>query len=238
MRKEGRASVFEGSATTHQLETEGFVLVRALFDTVEIERLKRACEDISEPRAGVRDLLQQSPAVRELARSERVLSVLSEMMDRTPFAVRGILFDKTPGANWFVSWHQDLTITVRARREVSGFSGWSLKDGIQHVQAPDEVLARMVTLRLHLDDCDSRNGALRVVRGSHRHGRLSNADISMWKENERTCEARAGDALFMRPLLLHASSPAQTPRHRRVIHIEFAGEALPDGLEWFERVER
>jgi hypothetical protein len=36
----------------------------------------------------------------------------------------------------------------------------------------------------------------------------------------------------MRPLLLHASSPAADPRHRRVIHLEFAAEPLPGGLEW------
>jgi hypothetical protein len=38
----------------------------------------------------------------------------------------------------------------------------------------------------------------------------------------------------MRPLLLHASSPAQRPGHRRVIHLEFAAGELPGGLEWHE----
>jgi hypothetical protein len=34
------------------------------------------------------------------------------------------------------------------------------------------------------------------------------------------------------PLLLHASSSARRPEHRRVIHLEFAAEARPDGLPW------
>jgi hypothetical protein len=51
-----------------------------------------------------------------------------------------------------------------------------------------------------------------------------------------TCDARAGDVLIMRPLLLHASSPAAEPVHRRVIHIEYAVDELPPPLEWFERV--
>jgi hypothetical protein len=35
--------------------------------------------------------------------------------------------------------------------------------------------------------------------------------------------------------LLHASSAATEPGHRRVMHIEYACEPLPAGLEWFER---
>ena len=36
----------------------------------------------------------------------------------------------------------------------------------------------------------------------------------------------------MRPLLLHASSASQSPRHRRVIHLEYAADPLPGGLVW------
>jgi len=49
--------------------------------------------------------------------------------------------------------------------------------------------------------------------------------------------ARAGDVLAMRPLVSH-SSGASTPgtqRHRRVLHLEFAGcEELPDGFCWHD----
>jgi ectoine hydroxylase-related dioxygenase (phytanoyl-CoA dioxygenase family) len=95
----------------------------------------------------------------------------------------------------------------------------------------------MVTLRLHLDDCDKSNGALKVLPGSHRSGKLSAGKIEDCRSasTENLCTANAGDALFMRPLLLHASSPAEKPRHRRVVHIEFAMDELPGGLEWAER---
>jgi hypothetical protein len=32
---------------------------------------------------------------------------------------------------------------------------------------------------------------------------------------------------------LHSSSASIQPFHRRVIHIEYAAIALPEGLEWF-----
>lgn len=56
------------------------------------------------------------------------------------FAVRALLFDKTPEANWKVVWHQDITIAVRVRAEVAGFATWSEKGGVPHVQAPVELL--------------------------------------------------------------------------------------------------
>ncbi len=35
---------------------------------------------------------------------------------------------------------------------------------------------------------------------------------------------------------LHASSAAQSPRRRRVIHIEYAAYPLPGDLQWYEVV--
>jgi ectoine hydroxylase-related dioxygenase (phytanoyl-CoA dioxygenase family) len=151
-----------------------------------------------------------------------------------PRAIRAIYFDKSPDQNWLVPWHQDLTIAVRSRIALTGFGPWSMKDGVPHVQPPIEILENIITLRLHLDDCDERNGALRVLPGSHRQGQLTPSEILAFQSTvpEFICNASAGDALLMRPLLLHASSRSQASRHRRVLHIEYAGCELPVGLEW------
>ena len=53
---------------------------------------------------------------------------------------------------------------------------------------------------------------------------------------ETVCTGKAGDVSLMRPLLLHASSRAVEPTHRRVLHLEFAAGPLPGGLEWQEAV--
>jgi hypothetical protein len=45
---------------------------------------------------------------------------------------------------------------------------------------------------------------------------------------------KSGGAVVMRPLLLHSSTTAATPRHRRVLHFEYAAVDLPRGLKWFE----
>jgi ectoine hydroxylase-related dioxygenase (phytanoyl-CoA dioxygenase family) len=44
----------------------------------------------------------------------------------------------------------------------------------------------------------------------------------------------SGDVLLMRPLVIHASSAAETPQHRRVIHFDYANVGLAEGLEWRE----
>ncbi len=144
------------------------------------------------------------------------------------------MFDKTPRSNWKVPWHQDLTIAVSERREVAGFGPWSVKDGLPHVQPPASLLERIVALRLHLDDTPAANGALRVLAGTHKLGRLSAARIDALRRQipETVCPVAAGGAMLMSPLLLHASSPSHAPLRRRVLHFEYSAADLPAGLAW------
>jgi ectoine hydroxylase-related dioxygenase (phytanoyl-CoA dioxygenase family) len=94
----------------------------------------------------------------------------------------------------------------------------------------------MLAVRVHLDDCGEENGPLRVIPKSHVHGLLTNAEILAYPKDAINCTAQRGDAILMRPLLLHASSAVTEPKNRRVVHIEFAADDLPDGIEWKERV--
>ncbi len=228
----------EASATA-LLNRDGFVWAWQFAEAAELTGLLAAAEALqSSAAAGWRNILRRSAAVAEFASSSKVRNLLSSLTGREVFAVRGILFDKTPGANWRVAWHQDVTIAVEERIEVSGFGPWSEKDGIVHVQPPASLLEEMITIRLHLDDCDERNGALRVIPGSHARGRLTAEEIEKWRTTRPvlSCAAKVGDVLVMRPLLLHASSPAVAPRHRRILHVEYATTELPGGLRWFDSV--
>ncbi|MES2792022.1 MAG: phytanoyl-CoA dioxygenase family protein [Planctomycetota bacterium] len=148
--------------------------------------------------------------------------------------VKGILFDKTPQANWAVPWHQDLTISVQERCDVPGYDAWSEKDGVPHVQPPASLMAQILAVRIHLDDCPAENGALKIIPGSHAAGRLTDEAATQWRATVPavTCAAQAGDALFLRPLLLHSSAAATVPGHRRVLHFEYAAVQLPEGLAW------
>ncbi len=215
------------------IEQHGFSFSHGVLSADEVRELVSLLGPVSS--AGRRGLLAL-PAVAELARSARVLELVRPHLPSEPFPVRAIYFDKSPEKNWLVPWHQDLTLALRARAEVPGFGPWSVKDGIPHVQPPIELLRQMLTVRLHLDDADENNGALRVLPGSHRFGRLDAPQIQALRDEHADFlyAASAGDALLMRPLLLHASSRSNSDRHRRILHIEYASSALPSGLEWNE----
>lgn len=216
-----------------KIAKEGFAIVASCFDNQAVERLTA---DLDETKYAQRNLLSV-PSVRELARSEPVRGLITPVLGPDCFAVRGILFNKSRTANWKVVWHQDLTIAVRERREVSGFGPWTVKAGVLHVQPPAEVMQRLLAIRIHLDESGPDNGPLRVIPGSHKEGRLSPEQIANWRRKECfTCIIPRGGALLMRPLLLHASSACMVPKARRVIHLDFAADGLPEGLQWNDTV--
>jgi ectoine hydroxylase-related dioxygenase (phytanoyl-CoA dioxygenase family) len=149
-------------------------------------------------------------------------------------AVQCTLLDKSPAKNWLVSLHQDLSIPVASRMDDPGLSGWSEKEGQLYVQPPVNVLEQLVAVRVHLDGCTAKNGALRVVPGSHTQGRVDQGKTESLREQhgETLVPVASGGALVMRPLILHASSKAITPGARRVLHFLFGPTSLPLGLEW------
>jgi len=216
-----------------QLNRDGFALIGNVVPPDALQDLRAAIAPFQQDRANVRNVLAVSPCARELLCASRVFELAGEFLGCEPVLTRAILFDKKPGANWAVGWHQDVTIAVARKLDVVGFSGWSVKEQVTHVQPPVEILERLLTIRLHLDDCMEGNGPLQVLPGSHRQGRLSEEQIGQWSKGQpKTCVVAAGAALLMRPLLLHRSSPATAPLHRRVLHLEFARDPLPQGLEW------
>ena len=221
---------------------DGFTLLPAVFAREEITALIDATAAIAEKKSvrsrggvyAIRNLLEVSPAMRALAASPKLRAIVETHLDPAAFPVHGTLFDKIAGANWLVPWHQDLTICVAERVDVAGYGPWTLKAGVHHVQPPSAVLERMLSVRIHLDDCDESNGALRVLAGTHTLGRLSAEQIAQASRTRAftTCTAQAGDVLLMRPLLLHSSSAASRAAHRRVIHIDYACASLDGGLRW------
>lgn len=223
----------------HEIALDGFSMCRAMVASEAVDGLVAALAN-SKARAGskgLRNLLRSVPAVRALAGSPPLNTIVTTVLGPDAWPVRAILFDKTSEANWGVGWHQDLTIAVRRRAELSGFDAWTVKDGVPHVQPPAEILENMLTLRLHLDAADGENGALLVSAGSHRQGRLPEGDIASIVEASAVvlCAASVGDVLAFRPLLLHMSRKSLRPNHRRVIQIEYAAAPLPPPLQWYER---
>jgi len=220
----------------------GFQIVKSLVEHSECDLIAEELTPLFEQQqksargkiGGLRNLLRPGSRVSKFAASAKVIELLENVTGLPVFPVRAIFFDKNSDANWLVPWHQDLAIAVAGRIETAGFTGWSIKDETWHVHPPREILEGMVTVRLHLDDCDASNGPLKILTGTHRYGKLGASDISKLAAGSDpvVCELSKGDVLLMRPLILHASSPAENPKHRRVLHIEYATQELPNSLKW------
>lgn len=216
----------------HRVEQDGFAVVPCCLNEEVTQSLAAQLGEDSYAKRNPLEL----PIVRTVAASAAVRNLAGAVLGKC-FAVKGTYFNKTEESNWKVAWHQDLTIMVRGRDEVAGFGPWAVKEGIVHVQPTEDVLSRILAIRLHLDASEPDNGPLRVVPGSHRHGRLSSEQVLAYpREGSTVCTVPRGGALLMRPLLLHASSACVVPKPRRVVHLEFSADELPEGLEWFVRV--
>lgn len=224
-----------------EFEQNGFALIRNPFSIDQINKLTDAIEKFREEctsamSAGFRNLLKQCPEVRKFANSKEIRDIVVALQDENTKPIRSIFFDKTPASNWYVTWHQDLSIAVEQRIETEGFGPWTVKDGTTHTQPPREVLEQIVSLRIHLDPCPKENGAIKFVAGSHNNGILDPANVPKIIETSTAtcCEAEKGDVIIMRPLILHSSSKSTTPDHRRVLHLEFSAATLPHGLSFTE----
>jgi hypothetical protein len=231
-----------------QIENEGFAVLpgalsAALVCAIQSEldlALEGAAEAAGPMRSGhelvaaSRNLVQLWPGAIELARCAAISQAVVGILGPGCGLVRALYFDKPPGRSWSLPWHKDMTVAVRDNR-LGGthFSKPTTKAGVPHVEAPESMLERMLTARVHLDDVTDENGPLLVIPGSHRDGKASAPETACFQP----LLCAAGDVLLIRPLVSHCSrkSSAETQRRRRVVHLEFAAKmTLPDGYEWHE----
>lgn len=213
-----------------RLQADGFGW--EFLNSADTQDIAAACDEIfasSERKFGIRDVNRKSDRLAHLI-DRKLLPIAKKYLHSDAFLVRSTLFDKPESSNWAVPWHQDVTIEVEERCEVDGFGPWSIKDEIVSVQPPSPILEKMLTLRLHFDPTNEDNGALLVEPSSHLNGKLRITEIVA--ENPIVCSCQAGEILMMKPLLFHASNRSISANPRRVLHLDFAYEALPNPLSW------
>jgi len=199
----------------------------------DLAMLGRILGQLPTERAGIR--IRGIPGLSQfLAGAGSIGAIAADALGKGSRPVRALLFDKTANINWSLAWHQDRTICVKRRLDADGFGPWTTKQGMQHVEPPFELLSRMVTLRVHLDDVPATNAALLIAPGSQKRGRIPvNAIDEVVRQcGTYTCLAEAGDVWAYATAILHASDAAVVPARRRVLQVDYSADELPDGLEW------
>ncbi|MBV4359404.1 phytanoyl-CoA dioxygenase family protein [Pinibacter aurantiacus] len=226
------------------IATEGFAVIDNVFSTEELTKILQTISrvDTTKPTFrktsdlfAIRQFLKEVPETFDLIFNSNIRSIISSLFGNDYFVVKSIYFDKPEQSNWFVAYHQDLTISVDKKLDVEGYGPWSVKQNQFAVQPPLDILESNFTIRIHLDDTDENNGALRVVPGSHLKGIYRPETIDWKVETETFCNVKQGGVMIMKPLLLHASNRTTNNNKRRVIHIEFSNCSLGGALQWSEK---
>jgi hypothetical protein len=234
----GRASLSHMLATVCRsadltLNDDGAQLFAQALDEAACACLETALAALPRSRPGVRisEGRELQPFLNDTG---PIGAIAASVLGEQARPVRAIVFDKTVDRNWALGWHQDRTIVVKERMETDGYGPWTVKSGLIQVEPPFEILERMVTLRVHLDAVDGRNAPLRIVPGSHRLGRLPEAEIErvVATFGERLCLAERGDVWLYATPIIHASLAADPPQRRRVLQVDFSADATPGPLAW------
>jgi ectoine hydroxylase-related dioxygenase (phytanoyl-CoA dioxygenase family) len=223
----------------------GFATINNIYTAHEVEILLQLINQANTDKEtfrkstdlfAIRQFLNEVPSTLDTILNDNLKIVLTKLLGDRYFVVKSIYFDKPQTSNWYVSYHQDLTISVDKKIELTGFGFWTTKQNQFAVQPPLDILQNVVTIRIHLDDTDENNGALKVVPKSHLKGIYRPETIDWTVESEVSCNVSKGGIMLMRPLLLHSSGRTTNNRQRRVIHIEFSNQELPTELNWAERI--
>lgn len=237
--------MIESEKYKQKLINDGFSIVNHIYSNNEIntiiETINKA--DISKDSSNkttelfaIRQFLKEVPDTIKLIFNEKLKKLIREIIGDDYFVVKSIYFDKPTKSNWYVSYHQDLTISVNQKHEIEGYKLWTNKQNQFAVQPPINVLENIVTLRIHLDDTDENNGALNVIPKSHCKKVYRPENIDWTKEIEVTAVVQQGGIMFMKPLILHSSKRTTNEKNRRVIHIEMSNQSLANPLDWSEKI--
>jgi ectoine hydroxylase-related dioxygenase (phytanoyl-CoA dioxygenase family) len=221
------------NALLERFYADGFASVPAVLPAVDCCAVSNKIAALGSTGAGSRCLLAEEWC-RSLAHRLQRHPAISDVIPADFAAVQCTYFEKSVERNWLVPIHQDLSIPVSSRVEHSELRGWSEKEGGIFVQPPAEFLGQLVALRIHLDPCLAADGPLQFIPGTHAYGRLSAEEVSGHRKAVApvSCPMARGDALLMRPLVLHTSSKADGQSRRRVLHFVFGPRELPFGLSW------
>jgi len=226
------------------MDSNGYSIVEYIFSENEVEQIISKIDNTNTYKPNfrklsdlfaIRQFLKEIPEITDLIMNDNLKDLIRQLFGSDYFIVKSIYFDKPEQSNWFVSYHQDLTISVDQKVDLNNFSSWTYKQGQFGVQPPIPILENIFTIRIHLDDTDEYNGALKVIAGSHKNGIIRHDDMELNTGNETVCNLNRGGIMIMRPLLFHSSQRTTNHKKRRVIHLEFSNMELPEPLKWAEK---
>ncbi len=232
----------------NEINSEGFAVIEKVYSDNEIEKIISIIDKVTLDHNGnstfrksqdlfaIRQFNKEIPETINFIFNQNLREIIKLNFGDNYFITKSIYFDKPEKSNWFVAYHQDLTISVNKKVEIENYENWTTKQNQFAVQPPKEILEQNFTIRIHIDKTTKENGALKVLNKSHKKGIVRAENIELENETETICEVEKGGIMIMKPLIFHASNKTTNNERRRVIHIEFSNQKLPHELEWSEKL--
>jgi len=221
------------------LNHNGYSIIPNIYTTIQISQILKVISTYQECHKqdiySIRQLVKAVPSLKPLIFTDKLKQILEYNFKQKAFLCKSIYFNKTEHSNWFVSYHQDLSISVQNKIETKGYTQWTEKKGQLGVIPPTSILNNILTIRIHLDDMTKDNGPVRVIPQSHLSGKINFDHNKHLLSKEIICEAKSGDIMLMKPMILHASNKSKNLKPRRVLHLEFSSLNLNEPLGWLEK---
>ncbi|WP_208025544.1 phytanoyl-CoA dioxygenase family protein [Niastella caeni] len=104
-----------------ELLDNGFSVVENIYSIDEVENILTAINNAdtskdtfrkSSDLFAIRQFFKELPNTFDLIFNNKLKLVIKEILGDNFFVVKSIYFDKPETSNWYVSYHQDLTISV------------------------------------------------------------------------------------------------------------------------------
>jgi hypothetical protein len=104
-----------------QFDRNGYVVADSVFSPQEVDALKQHITEAGSSgpafrktgdNFAIRQFLKEVPQIHGAVFNRKLKALIVDHFGAEYFVVKSIYFDKPETSNWFVAWHQDVTISV------------------------------------------------------------------------------------------------------------------------------
>ena len=197
------------ASAQQQLEERGFLILPALLPAAQVARLNERIEELfilEGDSAGGE--FKTEPGARRIANAVDKGQVFEDVIDH-PEVLAAIAVVLGP----------DFKLSSLNIRSANPHNGCAQPLHVDGGELPDEMGNSVCNSVWLLDDFTERNGALRIVPGSHRWGRAPEPGAK--PDGEILVTGKAGDVVIMNAHLWHGGSENFTDRQRRAMHVYY-----------------
>jgi hypothetical protein len=205
---------------TDRYNRDGYLLVEGLFSSEEVSRMIREVEGGDRVAATAYGNMDSSGRKARLALWHELGSDMWSAVSVSPRLVNGVRILLGEDAAFF---HGKVML-----KEAHSGGAWEWHQDYGYWYGQGFIYPNMMSVFIALDTATQENGCLRVLRGSHKLGRLEHgkvgeqtgADAKRIGQIESLfelvhCEMKPGSALFFHSNLLHSSAANESDHHRR-----------------------